>query len=87
LTDEHAGALLEGVARAAFANAGDAGVSLDSDEHVALVEVRVGVLGTVDADAGDFHGWFLPGLIVARKSKLIGAQHFTVESSACADVQ
>ena len=42
--------------RVVRADAGEAVFSLDGDEHVALVEVRVEVLGTVDVDGGDFHG-------------------------------
>ena len=54
LADERAGALLEGVLRAALADAGDADVGLDGHDHVALVEERIEVRRPVDADAGDF---------------------------------
>ena len=55
LADEASGGLLEGVARAAFADAGDAGVGFDGDDEVALVEERIGAFRRVHADARDLH--------------------------------
>src|SRR5690349_23616768 len=51
LADEAAGALLQGVLRTAFADAGDPRVGLDRHDHVALVEERVEVRRLVDPDA------------------------------------
>ena len=53
LADERARHLLEGVLRAALADAGDADVGLDGHHHVALVEQRVEIGRTVDPHAGD----------------------------------
>ena len=55
LADQASRGLLQGVARAAFADAGDAGVGLDGDDEVALVEQGVGLLRRVHADARDLH--------------------------------
>ena len=55
LADQASGGLLEGVARAAFADAGDAGVGLYGDDEVALVEQGIRVFRRVHADARDFH--------------------------------
>ena len=57
--DEAAGTGGEEILRAAFADAGDAGVGLDGDDDVALIEdlvdLKEGLGWIVDADAGDLH--------------------------------
>jgi hypothetical protein len=56
LADEHGAALLHGVFRAAFADAGDALVGLDGDDVLALVEEFLGVARiAVVAHARDLH--------------------------------
>ena len=55
LADHAAGALHQQVGSAAFADAGDAGVGLDGDNHIALIEERVGIRRRPHADAGHLH--------------------------------
>ena len=53
LADQPAGALLQHVLGAAFADAGDPGLGLHGHHQVALVEQRIGVGRFVDTDSGD----------------------------------
>ena len=53
LADQRARHLLERVLRAALAEARDAEVGLDRDQHVALIEEGIQVRRPVEADAGD----------------------------------
>src|SRR5262249_44144812 len=55
LTDQPAGALFEHVARAALADTGYAGIGLDGDDEVALIEYLIWLRRRVCAHARDLH--------------------------------
>src|SRR5262249_46226866 len=57
LADDHLRALLDGVLRAALADANDPGVGFDSDDVGALVKERLGERIVIEANPRDFHFW------------------------------